>query len=117
MEDGNYVSGRFRRTTGGNIDALSMESMIVSHNATPIPKIELSTPGFAAFPLSDGHLRVRAYWAEGQLDGNRHIPQARLHQKSLHVRAVGDRFSLTAGVTQNLQWAGRNRPSSLKKYT
>ena len=108
--------GRFRHTIGGNGDALSLGSMVVSRNATPVPKIELSTPSFVAFPFSDGRLRIRAYWSEGQLGANRHIPQARLHQKSLHVRAVGNRFHLTAGVTQNLQWGGGSRPASWGRY-
>ncbi|PEN08386.1 hypothetical protein CRI93_04540 [Longimonas halophila] len=108
--------GRFRHIVGGNEDALSLGSMLISRNATPIPKIELSTPGFVTIPLSEGRLRIQAYWAEGQLGAERHISRARLHQKSLHVRAVGDQFSLTAGVTQNLQWAGRDRPNSLEKY-
>ncbi len=107
--------GRFRHTIGGSNDALSIGSMMVSRNATPIPKIEFSTPEFFDLPLSNGRLQAHLYWSEGQLGEARHISRARLHQKSLHVRAVGNRFSLTAGITQNLQWAGRGRPNSWEK--
>ena len=108
--------GRFRHTIGGTDNPLSLGSMTISPNATPIPKIEFSTRGFVALPLSDGRLRMRAYWAEGQLGEARHVSQARLHQKSLHVRATGNRFRLTAGVVQNLQWGGKGGQNTWPRY-
>ena len=108
--------GRFRHTIGGTDNPLSLGSMTISPNATPIPKIEFSTRGFVALPLSDGRLRMRAYWAEGQLGEARHVSQARLHQKSVHVRATGDRFRFTVGVIQNLQWGGKGRPDTWTQY-
>jgi len=108
--------GRFRHTVGGNNDALSIGSMMVSRNATPIPKIEFSTPGFFALPLSSGQLQARVYWAEGQLERGRHVPRARLHQKSVHLKAVGSTFSLLLGVQQNMQWGGDDKTQTWERY-
>jgi len=108
--------GRFRHAIGSHADRLSMGSMMVSRNATPIPKIELSTSEFVNVPLSDEHLQARIYWSEGQLESARHIPNARLHQKSLHFRTAVGSTRITLGLIHNIQWGGENQPSSLDRY-
>ena len=108
--------GRFYHTVGGPYESLSMGSMMIGHNATPIPKIELSTPDFFNIPLSEGRLQAQVYWSEGQLEANRHIPSARLHQKALHLRAIVGNVRIIGGLIQSLQWGGENRPDGWSQY-
>ena len=108
--------GRFKHTLGGHGGAISMGSMMTSGNATPVPKIELSTPLFFNIPLSNGRLQAKIYWSEGKLESNRHIPSARLHQKALHLRALIGNVKLVGGLIQSLQWGGDGRPNGFSQY-
>ena len=114
--------GRFRHTLGLHMEDLSVGSMIVSRNATPMPKIELTTPGFVNVPLSNERLRIRAYWAEGRLEEDRDISRARVHQKAVYLKAVvSPNIQVIGGLVQSLQWAGTtpegNRlPSGFRRY-
>lgn len=106
--------GRFKHETGLHNEKLSMGSMLVSGNATPIPQIELSTSGYIAVPLSDGNLQLKVHWSEGRLEENRHISRAWVHQKSLHFRVpIGTGFGIIGGLTQSIQWGGTS-PSGRK---
>ena len=101
--------GRFKHATGLYDEKLSMGSMLVSRNATPVPKIELATSEYIDVPLSDGNLQFKIYWSEGLLEENRHIEYARLHQKALHFKIpIGTSFDLRAGLTQSTQWGGED---------
>ena len=99
--------GRFGHETGLHDERLSTGSMLVSGNATPTPKIELSTPGYIAVPLSDGNLQLKVHWSEGRLEENRYISRAWIHQKSLHFRVpIGTSLGIIGGATQSIQWGG-----------
>ena len=109
--------GRFHHTVGGPaVESLSMGSMTTSRNATPVPKIELATTDFVDIPLSNGRLQAQVYLSEGQLEANRHVSSARLHQKALHLRALIGNVRVVGGVIQSLQWGGENRRNGWSEY-
>ena len=98
--------GRFDDSIGLNEHDLSMGSMLVSRNATPIPKVQLSTDGFVNLPLTDGHFQFNGMLSHGWLEGDRYISNPYLHQKFLYLRYKHKRFDLTAGAVHNVVWGG-----------
>ena len=98
--------GRFDDPIGLNDHDLSMGSMLVSRNATPVPKVKLGTDGFVKLPLTDGHLQFSGMLAHGWLEADRYIKDPYLHQKFLYLRYQNERFDITAGGVHNVVWGG-----------
>jgi hypothetical protein len=100
-------AGNFYDPIGLNESDLSIGSMMVSRNATPMPRIRLSTPDYVSVPGTDDFLQFKARYSEGFLESDRVIPDANLHQKYLYLRLhPHDRVYLYGGIVHNLVWGG-----------
>lgn len=98
--------GRFYDSMGLHDRDLSMGSMLVSRNATPIPKIQVGSDGFVNLPWTDGRMQFNAMISHGWFTDERYIDNPFLHQKFLYLRYKHDRFDLTAGAAHNAVWGG-----------
>jgi len=103
-----FKAGKFYDTVGLNEHDLSAGSMMVSRNATPMPRIRLSTPGFVDVPGTNGFLEFKARYSEGLLEDNRVVSNAKIHQKHLYLKMNPfEKLDLFAGVVHNIMWGGK----------
>lgn len=114
--------GRFHDTIGLNDDDLTMGSMQVSRNATPVPKVQLSTAGFTDIPFARGYVQFKSMLAHGWLESDRFVSNAYLHQKYLYLKINYKMLEGMGGVIHNVVWGGRHPtegklPSSLGDFT
>lgn len=114
-------AGRFRQPIGLNNHGLSVGSMMVSRNAIPVPRVSLSTSGFANVPGTRGRVEFKGMFSHGWLEKDRHVESPFLHQKYLYLRVNIGSWSTTGGIVHNAQWGGTdpNRgslPQSFNDY-
>ncbi|TYP95021.1 Capsule assembly protein Wzi [Fodinibius salinus] len=102
----NLKVGRFYNTIGLNDSDLTMGSMQVSRNATPVPKIELSTNGFTDIPFTKGYVQFKTMLSHGWLEENRFVRNAYLHQKYFYLKVDLDNVELIGGGIHNVVWGG-----------
>lgn len=103
------LTGGRREQMIGRVDtALSLGSTTWSANASPPPKISLSTTGYVPVPGTRGHVALNGYVAHGWLGSDRFVAGARLHEKYLYVRLLPPSFPVRghAGITHHAMWAG-----------
>lgn len=100
--------GRFPDPIGLNNHDLSVGSMMVSRNATPIPKISISTPEFLDLPFTNGVLQYRGMFSHGWLESDRFVSDALLHQKYLYLKFNIGNFSAVGGAVHNVMWGGEH---------
>lgn len=114
--------GNFYDPVGINESDLSIGSMMVSRNATPMPRIRLSTPEYVSVPGTNDFFQFKARYSEGLLESDRVVPDPNLHQKYLYLRLNPDeRISLYGGIVHNLVWGGTDETgrrffSSFRNY-
>jgi len=100
-------TGKFYDAVGLNEHDLSVGSMMVSRNTTPIPRIRFSTPDFVEVPGAKGYVEFKARFSEGLLEENRAISNAKLHQKHLYLKInPTEELSLFGGIVHNVMWGG-----------
>lgn len=102
----NISVGRFYNPIGLGVDNLAMGSMMVSRNATPIPKIEISTNGFTNVPFTHGYFQFKAMMAHGWLENNRYVKNSYLHQKYFYLKTHYKFFEGYGGIVHNVIWGG-----------
>lgn len=117
----NLNAGRFYDPVGLNDDDLSMGSMEVSRNATPIPKIQLETNGFTNVPFTQGYLQFDAMLSHGWFEEDRVVTNAYLHQKYFYLKVNYKMFEGMGGIIHNVIWGGTSPddgklPSSFSDY-
>jgi len=107
--------GRFQLTAGrreqiiGRVDTtLSLGGTTWGANATPPPKISVSSDGYLAVPGTDGVLAVKGYLAHGWLEDDRFVEGALLHEKYGYLRIRLPTLPVTAhaGLTHHALWGG-----------
>lgn len=99
-------AGRFARPVGTNNHELSVGSMMESVNATPVPRISLSTPEFTDIPGLGGFMQFRGLFAHGWFPDGRFVEGVKLHQKFFYLRFNVEKFSATGGIVHNSTWGG-----------
>lgn len=115
-------AGYFYDPIGLNESGLSIGSMMVSRNATPMPRIRISTPEYVSIPGTNDILQFNVRYSEGLLESDRVIPDSNLHQKYFYLRYNPDkRISLYGGIVHNLVWGGTDETgrrffSSFRNY-
>lgn len=98
--------GNFYDPVGLNESGLSIGSMMVSRNATPMPRIRLSTK-YIPVPGTNNLLQFKARYSEGRLESDRVIPNPNLHQKYFYLRLNPvEQLSLYGGIVHNVVWGG-----------
>jgi hypothetical protein len=102
-----FKGGRFYEQLGDVDPSLSMGSLAISQNATPMPKIKLAIPDYTAIPFTHGYVEFKGEIAHGWFGGGRFIKDPWLHQKSAYVRLGGSLpFRPYLGLTDEVTWAG-----------
>lgn len=99
-------AGRFYDDAEMPLPHLTSGSMMVSRNATPVPRIQLSTRDFIDVPFTAGYLQFRGRYSDGQLESSRYVSNALLHQKMAHLKFNVWRFEIMTGFIHNVIWAG-----------
>jgi hypothetical protein len=117
----NLNAGRFYDPVGLNDDDLSMGSMEVSRNATPIPKIQLETNGFTNVPFTQGYLQFDTMLSHGWFEEDRVVTNAYLHQKYFYLKVNYKMLEGIGGIIHNVMWGGTHPrynklPSSFSDY-
>lgn len=92
----------------GTVDAsLSMGSLAISPNATPLPKITFGIPEYTDVPFTQGFVELKGEIAHGWFEEDREIQNPWLHQKYAYLRFGGDfAFRPYIGLTDQATWAG-----------
>lgn len=98
--------GRFRDDAEILAPDFSSGSMMISRNATPVPRLLFGTDGYKDIPFTSGHLQFKAIYSDGVLESNRHISNAMMHHKSLHLKMNILVFEIMTGFIHNVQWGG-----------
>lgn len=101
------TGGRFYEQTGTTNESLSMGSLTVSRNATPMPKVKFGIPEYAPVPLTNGFVEVKGALAHGWFEEDRVVEKAWLHEKYAYFRFGGDfAFRPYGGLIHQSTWAG-----------
>lgn len=100
-------AGRRREVTGLGDTTLSSGFYAVSGNALPIPKLQLSTIGYAPIHFTKDFIAVNAAFAHGWFNVP-YIQGIRLHQKYVYLRfgKPASKLKFYMGVNHQVQWAG-----------
>lgn len=114
--------GRRAETVGAVAEGLTSGSLGQSRNATPIPKIVLSTDGYTAVPLTRRWVEFKGRYADGLLPDDRFAEGAYLHQKTFYLRVgTPSPVQVSGGLVHNAMWGGTapdlgRLPQSLNDY-
>jgi len=107
--------GKFQLTAGwkkrtiGRVDtARSLGGTTLSGNATPLPKLSISTDGYLSVPWTNDFLGVKGYMAHGWMETDRVVENAFLHEKYGYLRILPSDFPVTlhAGLIHHAFWNG-----------
>jgi len=119
--DGSYLAGRLGNwtVTAGAVERWWgpgwQDSLILSNNARPVPAISLQRNHLGPFetPLLSwmGPWQLTAF--AGQLEDDRHIPDAKLLGLRFTLRPLS---SLELGFYRTAQWGGEGRPESMDSF-
>ncbi len=114
--------GRKAETIGTVSESLTSGSLGQSRNATPIPKVVLSTTGYTGVPFTQQWLEFKGRYADGLLPDQRFAEGAYLHQKTFYLRGgAPSPVQAYAGLVHNAMWGGTapdegRLPQSLNDY-
>mgnify|MGYP006421376155 CR=1 FL=1 len=103
------TAGRYEQKIVGRSDStLSLGQVTWSPNASPIPKISISSNGYLSIPGTGNALAVNGYFAHGWLEEDRFVQNALLHEKYLYVRLLSPEAPVRAhvGMTHHATWGG-----------
>ncbi len=102
------TAGRREQMIGRVDTSLSLGSVTWSKNASPLPKISLSSDGYVPVPGTGNRLALKGYLAHGWFEHDRFVRDALLHEKYLYFRVLPPDFPVTAhaGITHHAVWGG-----------
>ncbi len=102
------TGGRFYEHTGTVFAPLSMGSLTISPNATPLPKIKLGIFNYAPVPFTNGFVEIKGAIARAWFGEERRFENALLHEKYVYFRVGGDfAFRPYIGLVHQAVWAGK----------
>ncbi|MCS3755659.1 capsule assembly Wzi family protein [Salinibacter ruber] len=103
------VTAGWKKRTIGRVDtARSLEGITLSQNATPLPKVSVSTDGYVSVPGMNDFLGVKGYLAHGWMERDRVVRDALLHEKYGYLRILppDSPVTLHAGLIHHALWGG-----------
>lgn len=102
------TAGWKKRTVGRVDTARSLGGMTLSGNATPLPKLSVSTDGYLSVPGTGDYLGVKGYMAHGWMESDRFIRNSFVHEKYGYLRLLPPDFPVTvhAGLIHHAFWGG-----------
>ena len=103
-----FLAGRKERTTGEVHETLSLGSMLLSKNASPVTQVSISWPEFVIIPGTGNFIAVRGYWGHGWIEGERVVNEPFLHEKHLYLRLGMPNWpiDIRAGILHYTMWGG-----------
>lgn len=105
------AAGRFYHTSPFYDEWLSLGSLGVSGNASPVPQIRLGLPEWTPLPLTNKFVHIRAHLAHGWLGSRRYTESVLLHEKAMYLRfGRGSQFNAYGGLSHFAVWGGKNHP-------
>lgn len=113
--------GRFYDSIGINHQSLSSGSLMMGQNATPIPKIQLSTTGFVDIPFTRGFAQFKGMFSNGWLEEARHVSSPQFHQKYFYLKLNYKSLEGIGGIIHQVMWGGTDPrfgplPSSFQDF-
>ncbi|MEF8816335.1 MAG: capsule assembly Wzi family protein [Salinibacter sp.] len=106
---GLQLTAGWKKQVIGRVDtARSLGGITRSPNATPLPKVSVSTDGYVPVPGTNGFLSVKGYLAHGWMDGDRVVRSPFLHEKYGYLRILppDGPVTLHAGLIHHALWGG-----------
>ncbi|WP_445664857.1 capsule assembly Wzi family protein [Fodinibius sp. AD559] len=100
--------GRMHQPIGLNNHDISVGSMMVSNNATPIPRVAVGNHSFSDVPFTDGIVQYKGLYSHGWFRDDRYVDNPYLHQKYLYLNINIEKFSGTGGIIHNAFWGGEH---------
>ncbi|GIV59902.1 MAG: hypothetical protein KatS3mg043_0991 [Rhodothermaceae bacterium] len=105
------TAGRLPHTAGLVDSTLSLGSMVLSPNATPVPAVSLAFDyiPILVLPGKTELIHAKGYFSHGWLEGDRFVRGAFLHGKYLYLRGLGPAdFPVLAyaGINHYVIWGG-----------
>lgn len=104
-----FTAGRYEQNIVGRSDSsLSLGQVTWSPNASPIPKLSISSDGYLSVPGTGNALAINGYFAHGWLENDRFVQNALLHEKYLYLRILPPDAPVRAhaGMTHHAMWGG-----------
>lgn len=103
------AGGRFHNVSPVHDETLSMGSLGVSGNATPVPQIRFGLPDWTPLPLTREFIKIKVHLAHGWLGSNRYTDNVLYHEKVGHARFGGDfPLNIYGGIAHYAKWGGTN---------
>ncbi|MFP4367420.1 MAG: capsule assembly Wzi family protein [Bacteroidales bacterium] len=100
-------AGMQEEVVGSKVPSLSTGSVIWSGNARPMPKIEISTPGYFSVPYTGGYLEMKGLISHGWFEEGRYASNVWLHHKNAYVRLGGSfPVNIYYGFNHYAMWGG-----------
>ena len=103
------LTAGWKKQVIGRVDtARSLGGITRSENATPLPKVRVSTPGYVPVPGTNEFLGVKGYLAHGWMGADRVVQNAFLHEKYGYLRLLPPEWPVTlhAGLIHHAFWGG-----------
>ncbi|WKN32840.1 capsule assembly Wzi family protein [Porifericola rhodea] len=101
-------AGRFRQRWGEVDSLLSAGSLAISHNALPVPAIELAVNKYTPIPASEGWVHFKGRWQHAWLGSDRYVKGAYLHAKNFYLLIGNQNFAFEGGLNHFVQWGGNH---------
>jgi hypothetical protein len=102
-----FQAGMREEIVGSTMPSISSGSVIWSGNARPVPKIELSTPGYIDIPFTRGYAEISGLISHGWFEDERFVSNVWLHHKNTYLRLGGSLpVTISFGFNHYAQWGG-----------
>lgn len=106
-----FIAGRFHNTSPIHAEDLSMGSLGISHNASPIPQVRIGLSDWLSIPFTKDFIQIRGHLSHGWLGSSRYTQDLLLHEKVGHVKFGGDfPLNIYGGIAHYAKWGGNNHP-------
>lgn len=106
-----FSAGRFKNQSPTHNERLSMGSLGVSGNATPIPQVRVGLTDWTSLPFTQNFIQIKGHLAHGWMGSNRVTDDVLYHEKVGHTRFGGNLpLNLYGGVAHYATWGGKNNP-------
>jgi hypothetical protein len=103
-----FTAGWKKRVIGRVDTARSLGGITLSQNATPLPRVSMSTDGYLSVPGTNDFLGVKGYLAHGWMEEDRVVRSPFLHEKYGYLRLLPPDWpvNLHAGLIHHAVWGG-----------
>lgn len=107
-----FAAGRFHNISPISNADLSLGSLGISGNATPIPQLKIGLNKWQPLPFFDNFVEISGHISHGWLGSRRYTEDVLLHEKVFHAKFGGDgSFNMYGGLAHYAKWGGNNHPS------